>query len=115
MSASKDRGTRAETAVVAYLQGHGFPHAERRALSGSQDKGDVAGVLGSVIEVKDCRRDCLPQWLDETETERINAGAEYAVCWHKRRGKGSPADWFVTMRGEQWVRVLRLLGYGEGQ
>lgn len=33
MSASKDRGTRWETAVVRWLRDHGFPHAERRALS----------------------------------------------------------------------------------
>jgi len=111
---SKDRGTAAETAVVNYLRANGFRFAERRALSGSHDKGDVAGVLDNVIEVKDCSRDGLPGWLDETEAERINARARYGVCWHKRRGRGSPAHWFVTMRGDQWLRVLQALGYGDG-
>ncbi len=113
MSASKDKGTAGETAVVRYLRDNGFPHAERRALSGMHDKGDVAGVVDNVIEVKVVSRDALPQWIDETEVERVHANAHYGVCWHKRRGKGSPGDWFVTMTGRQWVNVLHELGYGE--
>lgn len=109
---SKQKGTSAESAVVAYLRDHGFPHAERRALAGVLDKGDVAGVIDNVIEVKNCTRDGLPGWVDETEAERVNAGARYGVCWHKRRGKGSPGAWFVTMTGEQYVAMLRALGYG---
>lgn len=35
MSRPRDIGTRAETAVVAWLQAHGWPGAERRALHGS--------------------------------------------------------------------------------
>ncbi len=113
MNKPKIKGTRAESAVVAYLQENGFPHAERRALSGTQDRGDVAGVAENVIEVKDVARDGLPGWIDETQVEKTNAKAKYAVCWHKRRGKGSPKDWFVTMTGEQYVAILHALGYGE--
>lgn len=111
MSRSKDKGTRAETAVVRYLQEAGATQAERRALNGTQDRGDVAGIPGVVIEVKDVSRDGLPGWLDEAEIERRNDGAEIAFVWHKRRGKGSPADWFVTMTGRQLVEVLRVMGY----
>jgi hypothetical protein len=105
----KIKGTRAESAVVTYLKENGFPSAERRALSGTQDKGDVAGVIGTVIEVKDCARDGLPGWMDETTVEGVNAGADVAVCWHKRRGRSSPADWFVTMTGAQFLEVLHIL------
>ena len=110
---SKIKGTSAESAVVAYLREHGFPQAERRALSGTLDKGDVAGVLGNVIEVKNCATTTLGTWVDETEIETINAGARYGVCWHKRRGRSSPGDWFVTMTGRQYVEILRALGYGD--
>jgi hypothetical protein len=109
----KIKGTRAETAIVNYLQTNGFPHAERRALTGNLDRGDIAGVVENVIEVKDVTRDGLPGWVDEVEQERINAKARYGVCWHKRRGKASPGAWFVTMTGEQWTTVLRILGYGD--
>ena len=37
-------GTQWETDVVRYLQAHGAPLAERRALSGPVDKGDIAGT-----------------------------------------------------------------------
>lgn len=109
---SKNKGTTAETAIVAYLRDNGFPQAERRALSGTQDKGDVAGVVENVIEVKNCSRDALPQWIDEVEAEKLNAHARYGVCWHKRRGTTDPGKWFVTMTGQQWVHVLHALGYG---
>lgn len=111
MSRSKVKGTRAESAVVGYLQASGATHAERRALSGTQDRGDVAGIPGVVTEVKDVSRDGLPGWVDEMLAEVRNDKADHGVVWHKRRGKGSPADWFVTMTGRQWVEVLRIMGY----
>ncbi len=42
MSKSKQKGTAAETAVVKYLKANGFPKAERRALQGNLDKGDIS-------------------------------------------------------------------------
>lgn len=107
----KDKGTAAETAVVRYLQAQGALHTERRALSGTQDRGDVAGIPGVVIEVKNVARDGLPGWVDESEVEKRNDGAAIAFVWHKRRGKASPADWFVTMTGAQVVDILRIMGY----
>ena len=88
MSRSKAKGTAAETAVITYLREHGFPTAERRALHGTSDWGDVAGVPGVVIEVKNCARVEIAAWVDEARAECQNAGAAYGVVWHKRRGKG---------------------------
>ena len=111
MSASKRKGTAAETAIVRCLVEAGWPHAERRALIGAHDKGDVAGIPGVVIEAKNCSRDELPAWLREAETERANAGADLGVVWHKIRGTTDPRRWPVTMTGEQFLDVLRRLGY----
>ena len=47
-----DIGTAAESAVVKVLREHGFPHAERRALHGSIDLGDITGTPGLAWEVK---------------------------------------------------------------
>ncbi|TDC52862.1 hypothetical protein E1281_18420 [Actinomadura sp. KC345] len=113
MSAAKRKGTAAETAVVNYLRTQGWPHAERRALNGVLDRGDVAGVVGTVVEVKDQARTELAAWLDETARETENDGAAYGVVWHKRRGKGSPADWYVSMSGATFARLLAdALGIG---
>jgi hypothetical protein len=104
---SKRIGTAAESLVVELLRLKGFPYAERRALKGHQDCGDVTGIPGVVIEVKAHKEMKLAEWMDETEAERVNAAAAVAVCWHKRRGKGNPMDWYVTMTGAQFVALLK--------
>ena len=85
---SKQKGTTFESDVVAFLQAHGYPHAERRALAGNVDKGDITG-LGPrwVIECKAVREITLASFVDEAEVERGNAGADYGVAVVKRRGK----------------------------
>ncbi|MFF3324921.1 hypothetical protein [Streptomyces sp. NPDC002889] len=109
MSASKRKGTAAETAIVNYLRTMGFVHAERRALNGTQDRGDIAGIPAVVIEAKNCARQELAAWVTEAEVERDNDRASLGVVWHKRRGKGHPGDWFVTMSGQQFAYLLREL------
>lgn len=105
MSASKARGTRAESAVVAYLRSI-VPAVERRAMSGAVDKGDIAGIPGVVVEVKDHVKLDLAGWVSEMLAEMSNAGADVGVVWHKRRGKGSPADWYVTTTGDVFSVML---------
>lgn len=109
MSASKRKGTAAETAIVNYLRTAGFTHVERRALNGNIDRGDIAGIPGVVIEAKNCARQELAAWVAEAELERDNDRASLGVVWSKRRGKSSPADWFVTMSGAQFAALLREL------
>ena len=111
MSASKRKGTSWESQIVDYLRGQGAPHAERRALGGAKDRGDIAGVPGVVIEAKAAAKIELGVWLAEAEAERVNDGADLAVVWHKRRGKASPADGYVSMDGATLVRLLRAAGY----
>ncbi len=112
MSASKRKGTTWESAIVDYLRANGAPQAERRAPSGTKDRGDIAGVPSTVIEAKSCARTELAAWLDEAEAERRNDNmAPVAVLWHKRRGKASPGQAFVTMTGAQFINLLRTAGY----
>jgi len=108
MSASKAKGTTAETAVVRFLQANGHPRAERRALAGAQDRGDIAGIPGVVIEVKAAKRLELAAFIDEAikEAERPSGDYNLPVVWHKRRGKGSPGDWYVTMDGWAFLALL---------
>lgn len=104
MSRSKQKGTAWESAIVAYLDGAGLP-VERRALTGAQDKGDIAG-LPVAIEAKNCKTAALAAWVDEAAKEAHNARVAVGVVWHHRRGKASPGDGFVTMRGEDFVTLL---------
>jgi hypothetical protein len=94
MTRSKDIGTRAESAVVAYLRTHGWPAAERRALAGAADLGDITGTPALVWEVKGGYRaetagdGIIASWLLETESERIHAGADIGILVLKQRAYG---------------------------
>lgn len=124
MSKSKQKGTAAETAVVRYLRsfdfkglGQPFPNAERRALSGNRDMGDVAGIPGTVIEVKAAETLKLAEWQRETLAEKANAEADRCLLVVKRKYKpihqwdayvpakqlGYPSAFMPE--GEQWVRM----------
>lgn len=108
---SRDKGTAWESAIVAYLREHGWPHAERRARAGAHDRGDIAGVAGVVIEAKNEARVTLAGYIAETLTEQANAAAAVGAAWVKRRGKTSAGDGYVIMTGRQFVQLLREAGY----
>lgn len=136
----KDIGTAAETLVVRYLRDHGFPHAERRALHGNADLGDITGTPGLVWEVKggDAAKTAsdgqIAAWMDETEMERTNAGAAYGflvvarsrknvrhwwaavdVCALARLVAGEPdttaSNMHALIRLEQLVELLAIAGW----
>lgn len=137
----RDIGTRAETAVVRYLRDHGWPHAERRALRGNQDAGDITGTPGVCWSVKAGAYAANPsdrqigEWLDELDKQRLNAGAGWGVLVTRRQRVGDPGRWWawidarliveawggarwdgdpMWLRGHLWqaVEILRRAGYG---
>lgn len=109
MTASKQRGTRWESEIVAFLRGEGFTYVERRALNGNRDRGDIAGLPGVVIEAKSQNRTSLAEWVDETTAEVANDGAWLGVTWAKRKGKASAGEGYVVMTGHQFAALLREL------
>ena len=120
MSKAKQKGTAAETAVVRFLQGQGFPLAERRALGGGssgQDLGDITGIPMLCMEVKNHATYKIPAWIKETETERINARADYGILIVKPNGVGMTPDkvgqWWGIMPMAQMMNLIRDAGYGD--
>lgn len=109
MSKERAKGTAWETAIVGYLRACGVTGAERRALAGNSDRGDIAG-LPVVIEAKNAAA-IRVDWIDEANRERDNAGADLGVAWVKRRGKTSPANGLVLMDGATFIGLLRAAGY----
>ena len=112
MSASMRKGTGWETKIVEYLRTRYWPHAERRAKTGAVDKGDIAGIIGVVIEAKNHNQHNFAGWLDEAKKEALNAHADFGVAWIHRRGYASAKDGFVVMDGETFTDLLRDAGYG---
>ena len=112
-SAAKAKGSGAERDVVKYLK-QWFPYVDRRLAGATLDKGDVSGIPGVTIEIKNHAKMDLAGWLTELATEMANDKAWTGVVWHKRKGRGSPEDWYCTMPGYVYVDLLRR-AIGKGQ
>lgn len=117
---SKQKGTKAETNVVRYLNAHGVT-AKRKALTGNQDQGDVDAktVYGDmVLEVKagqqtaNPSRSQLTEWLRQAKVEGNNAKTNAALVIVRYRRQIKDAEvWFETMDGgkvmmylDEWVK-----------
>ena len=116
----RDIGTAAETAVVRYLRGHGFPQAERRALRGAQDAGDITGTPGVCWEIKGGAAAKLASdgqvqdWLNDTDKERVAAGAAVGVLVLQRKGIGTAnvGRWWALLPGYQYELLCTKGIYG---
>lgn len=96
---SKNTGTAFETALVRYLQENGWPHAERRALSGNTDKGDVTGTPGLAWEAKahaTVTDGLIADWINQTRLEAKHANADLGVLVIKRPYKPVALAWAWT-------------------
>lgn len=111
MSKAKQKGTAAETAVVKWLIDKGRKHVERRSLNGSNDRGDIAGLPGVVIEVKNHARLTLSEWLDELAVEMYNDKADTGIVLHKKKGTTDVGKWYATMPADVWFKLLEEAGY----
>lgn len=110
---SKRKGSQAERDVVKFLQVRGWIYAERRLAGDTYDKGDVAGVNGVCIEIKNHAKMDLAGWIKELEVEIINAKANTGVVIHKRKGKSDVGEWYATMTVELYAELLKEAGYDE--
>jgi len=100
---NKNKGTAAETAVVKYAWTQGFHEAERIALAGANDQGDVVLQRNPkiIIEVKAGKSaqtaslGQISKWLDDTQRERNAAAAAHGFLIVQRQGFGNArvGDW----------------------
>jgi hypothetical protein len=104
---SKQKGTSWETAVVAWLQQNGFPYAERRTLAGVNDKGDISGIPGVVVECKNAKAITLAAWCDELAVEMGNANAQVGAVVIKRRGTTDVGKAYAVMPMEVFAALIR--------
>lgn len=109
---SKSKGTSYETEIVTYLRDRGWVHAERRTLSGSNDRGDISGLVGVVIECKNAKTHNLPGWLTELEAEMANAVVDLGFLFVRRRGTSDRGRDYCVMSVAQATALLaRLEGW----
>lgn len=108
MSKEKARGTAWESDIVTYLR-NWWPAVKRQPLQGKHDEGDIDLFPWACLEAKNQQRMALSEWLDEATREGKNRNSWLNVTWHKRARKASPGHAYVTMDGETFVAVLRLV------
>ena len=103
---SKAKGDRAELEVQGWFREHlGVP--ARRALGAGRkdDVGDISGVPGTVISVAnyaDLDR-AVREKLPDLERQQLNAGAEFAAMFCRRRG----GSYVVVLTPEMFARLWR--------
>lgn len=101
---SKAKGTMAESAVVSFLRTQGFPYAERLALQGGKDRGDITGIPGICIEVKNENEYTFSSWMNECVVETENSRADFGMVMAKPRlvGTTRTAQWYAIMHAFPW-------------
>lgn len=114
---SKDIGTACESAVVRFLRSTDvFPFAERRALSGAVDLGDITGTPGITWQVKggksaEAASDTQVRlWMAETATQARQDGTAVGVLITKRKavGAGRAGHWWAHL--DTWTLGNLMLG-----
>ena len=105
-SPQKRKGSAAELAVAKWLNRLGWTGAERSRAGWTDDRGDIDGMPGVVIEVKNCKTISIPAWLRELEVEMANAKAWTGTVIAKRKGSTDPADWYAIMPASVWAALL---------
>lgn len=97
---AKKAGATFERQVADYLAQHIDDRIDRRAKTGSKDRGDIAGVRiwgqRLVLECKNTTRLNLAGWMNQAEIERGNDDALAGLIIHKRHGNNQPGDQWVT-------------------
>lgn len=110
-STAKAKGAKTEQMLCDWLRAQGWPHAERRHLSGTDDRGDVAGVHGVCIECKSGAKIDLAGWLAELDRETVNADADTGFVAIRPKGRPDPDDWWAALPLPWIAELLRQAGY----
>ena len=107
---NKVKGSAAERAVVTWLRANGYRYAERTRAGWQDDRGDIDGLPGVCVEVKNEKRIDLPQYLRELATEMENGRADTGVVIVKKRGTSDPGQWYAVMPADLWLALLKESG-----
>ena len=108
-SPQKRKGSAAELAVAKWLRKLGWVNAERSRAGWTDDRGDIDGMPGVCIEVKNEKKIDIPGYLRELEVEMENAKAWTGTVIIKRRGSTNVDDWYAVMPAKVWGELMFML------
>lgn len=90
---NKKKGAKYEQDLAEYFTRALDLLVERRRLMGNEDRGDLAGMPGMVVEAKNVKTLNINGWMREAEVERANDAAHtgrYTLAAVIRRTPGKP-------------------------
>jgi hypothetical protein len=105
-------GYSAEHAVEMWLRRGTGAYCFRPRAGSIHDVGDLLG-LPFLVSVKNHAELRLGEWTSDLERMVLNAKAgdwpmtEAGIVVHKRRGRGSVDDWYVTTSGRLAMPLLK--------
>jgi len=113
MNRSKAKGTATETAAQRWLVADGWPDCERIVQHGVYDQGDLV-ICRAPKVIAECKGGAaaenasaavIDDWLAQTATERVNAGALLGVLIVRRHRR--PVHlWDAWMIAADWLSML---------
>lgn len=109
-SYSRRTGSEWEARIASYLTERKTFGGEvfRAPRWGSVDKGDLVNTGDFVFEAKAVKSIDLSGFLNETETERTNAGRRWGVCVVKRRNHPIGRS-YAVMPFDQFLDLIEAL------
>ena len=105
-SPEKQKGDRAERAVVEFLNKHGLK-AHRIRAGSPDDIGDIELHADLVIEVKDRGKVDLPAWLRTLAVQKANKDAAFGVVIVKKRGSSDPLEWSFVLDAPSFLNLWK--------
>jgi hypothetical protein len=107
-SPQKRKGHAAELAVAKWLRKYG-KQVDRVQAGTHQDKGDIGGWPGVVIEVKDRKVHSWGPYFEQLRAQLHNAQAFTGVIICKRPGQTDVKEWLAVMPVDEWFALMQLL------
>ena len=109
---NKRRGDRFEREIADYLRSMGIM-VDRTRVGWTDDRGDIHGIPGVVLECKNHKTLDLSGWVAELAHEMDNAGARMGCVVHKRRGTTDADKHYATLPFGLFIQLLREAGYAK--
>lgn len=112
-SSNRWKGQQAERDAAAYFRSRGFTACERAVVTGwtvkdgraQPDPGDLKGLPGTVVSIKDVATPDITGWWSELETMCDGDELALRLLVHKRR-RALPARWYAYLRADQHAALV---------
>jgi hypothetical protein len=103
---SRNKGARAEVAVVNYLRSQGWPDARRYLSGDGRQPGDIDWHPLITLEVKDWAQSSWPTWCRQVAAEAKPGMVPCVV--RKTAGVSDVGQWEVRVRCHEWYTAAGL-------